>query len=169
MVYQHFMLIDSFTVAENATLGMRNRRLDIPAIERELTETQRTLRHARRSQGPNLAAFGRRTAARRDRATAVSGSQNLDLRRADCRADAAGSRVVIATLRSMAAQGFAIIFISHKLDEVLKVADRITILRRGRTVATIDAKETDRAKLARLMVGRCDSRKPAPSFRRAWG
>jgi simple sugar transport system ATP-binding protein len=54
----------------------------------------------------------------------------------------------------MAAQGFAIIFISHKLDEVLAVADRITVLRRGRTVATLECKQTDRPELARLMVGR---------------
>ena len=58
------------------------------------------------------------------------------------------------TLRHMAAEGFCIIFISHKLDEVLAVADRITVLRRGRVVATTDAATSDRRGLARLMVGR---------------
>jgi simple sugar transport system ATP-binding protein len=54
----------------------------------------------------------------------------------------------------MAAQGFSVVFISHKLDEVLEVADRISVLRRGRIVATTTPAETDRRTLARLMVGR---------------
>jgi simple sugar transport system ATP-binding protein len=58
------------------------------------------------------------------------------------------------TLRSMAAAGHAIIFISHKLDEVLAIADRITVLRRGKLIATVDGKTTTKAELARLMVGR---------------
>jgi simple sugar transport system ATP-binding protein len=55
----------------------------------------------------------------------------------------------------MAAQGQSIIFISHKLDEVLSIADRITVLRRGRvTAAGLDAADTNKAELAQLMVGR---------------
>ena len=54
----------------------------------------------------------------------------------------------------MAAQGFSVVFISHKLDEVLEVADRISVLRRGRVVTTTTPEETDRRTLARLMVGR---------------
>ena len=54
----------------------------------------------------------------------------------------------------MAAQGFCVVFISHKLDEVLEVADRISVLRRGQIVATTTPAETDRRTLARLMVGR---------------
>ncbi|MCA9879888.1 MAG: ATP-binding cassette domain-containing protein, partial [Thermomicrobiales bacterium] len=61
---------------------------------------------------------------------------------------------LIRTLRDLAAQGFTVIFISHKLDEVLEVADQISILRRGRVVATMPAAGTDRRTLARLMVGR---------------
>jgi simple sugar transport system ATP-binding protein len=64
------------------------------------------------------------------------------------------ARSLIHTLRELAAQGFAVVFISHKLDEVLEVADRISILRRGRIVATTTPQETDRRTLARLMVGR---------------
>jgi len=54
----------------------------------------------------------------------------------------------------MAADGFCIVFISHKLDEVLQVADRITVMRRGRVVGTTTPAETDRRALARMMVGR---------------
>jgi simple sugar transport system ATP-binding protein len=51
-------------------------------------------------------------------------------------------------------KGYAIIFISHKLDEVLEIADRITVLRGGKKVATLPASECDQSKLATLMVGR---------------
>jgi ABC-type uncharacterized transport system ATPase subunit len=64
------------------------------------------------------------------------------------------SEELVRTLRHMAAEGFCIVFISHKLDEVLAVADRITVLRRGRVVTTTEARATDRRALARLMVGR---------------
>ena len=58
------------------------------------------------------------------------------------------------TLRAMAAEGRTVVFISHKLHEVLAVADRITVLRGGRVVATVDDCERDAERLAALMVGR---------------
>jgi len=58
------------------------------------------------------------------------------------------------TLREMTAAGKTIIFISHKLDEVLSIADRITVLRDGRSVATVDASDMTKRDLASLMVGR---------------
>ena len=58
------------------------------------------------------------------------------------------------TLRQMAAAGQAVIYISHKLKEVMGVADRITILRAGRNIATVDKAATNVRELARLMVGR---------------
>ena len=58
------------------------------------------------------------------------------------------------TLRAMAAEGRTVIFISHKLHEVKAVADRVTVLRGGKTVATLDAAGTTPRSLAALMVGR---------------
>src|SRR5258708_6421337 len=58
------------------------------------------------------------------------------------------------TVRGMAAEGRTVIFISHKLHEVKAVADRVTVLRRGRTVATVDAAGATPHSLAALMVGR---------------
>jgi len=72
---------------------------------------------------------------------------------------------LFATLRAMAREGLSVIFISHKLDEVLAVADRIVILRGGRVVAERRAAQTDRAELAELMVGRRvarPTREPVP-------
>ena len=60
---------------------------------------------------------------------------------------------LFASVREMAAGGGTIVFISHKLPEVLAVSDRVTILRRGATVATVDVAGTSGAELARLMVG----------------
>jgi general nucleoside transport system ATP-binding protein len=155
MVYQHFMLVDSLTVAENAMLGQPGGlRLDTSAVEAELTrlseqyhlrvdprarvwqlsvgEQQRVEILRLLYRGAKILIF--------DEPTAVLTPQE--------------SQELVSTLRHMAALSFAIIFISHKLDEVLAVADRVTVLRRGRVVATADPHGTDRRGLARLMVGR---------------
>ena len=63
-------------------------------------------------------------------------------------------------LRELKAEGHTLIFISHKLDEVLKVADDITVIRRGTTVSTVKPKEVSARQLAELMVG---SELPSPS------
>lgn len=62
--------------------------------------------------------------------------------------------VLFASLRAMAQQGRSIVIISHKLSEILSVADRITVMRDGRVIGTVLAAETDGASLARMMVGR---------------
>src|SRR5207248_10094736 len=64
------------------------------------------------------------------------------------------SEVLFETLREMAAEGRTVIFISHKLHEVKAVADRVTVLRDGRAIATVDAAEATPRSLAALMVGR---------------
>ena len=61
---------------------------------------------------------------------------------------------LFATLRELVTEGLSIIFISHKLDEVLAVSDRIAVLRNGRLVATRAARGTTKGELAELMVGR---------------
>jgi ABC-type uncharacterized transport systems, ATPase components len=65
---------------------------------------------------------------------------------------------LFATLKDMARQGLSLIFISHKLDEVMATADRIVVLRGGRLVAERKAAETNKAELAELMVGRAVKR-----------
>ncbi|MEA2596969.1 MAG: ral nucleoside transport system ATP-binding protein [Thermomicrobiales bacterium] len=156
MVYQHFMLVETFTVAENMLLGREGQgtRLETSAVEQEVM------------------ALGKRFELEIDPQAriwqlSVGEQQRVEILRALFR----GAKILvldeptavltpqeaeglIRTLRGMAAQGFCVVFISHKLDEVLAVADRITVLRRGKTVTTVEARETDRHTLARLMVGR---------------
>ena len=57
-------------------------------------------------------------------------------------------------MRSFAAEGKSILFITHKLNEIMAVADRCTVLRKGKCIGTVDVKDTDKAKLSRMMVGR---------------
>jgi simple sugar transport system ATP-binding protein len=64
------------------------------------------------------------------------------------------SEALFETLRAMAGEGRTVIFISHKLNEVKAVADRVTVLRGGRSIATVDARTATSRELAALMVGR---------------
>ena len=156
MVYQHFMLVDTLTVAENVLLGLPGQKfvLNVASVERQLAELvaryglevepdariwQLSVGEQQRVEILRLLYRGARILVF-DEPTAVLTPQEAD--------------GLIATLRRMAANGYCIVFISHKLDEVLAVADRITVLRRGKTVATVDAAGADRHALARMMVER---------------
>jgi simple sugar transport system ATP-binding protein len=156
MVYQHFMLVEPFTVAENVILGQRRSdvALETSRVERELSALskkygldvdagariwQLSVGEQQRVEILRLLYLGARILIF-DEPTAVLTPQE--------------AQSLIQTLRGLAAQGFCVIFISHKLEEVLQVADRISVLRRGQIVATATPTETDRRTLARLMVGR---------------
>src|SRR5918993_891955 len=156
MVYQHFMLVEPFTVVENVVLGEQRSGVDLQTgrVERELVTLseqyglnvdprakiwQLSVGEQQRVEILRLLYLGARILVF-DEPTAVLTPQEASS--------------LISTLRGLAAQDFSVIFISHKLDEVLEVADRISILRRGRIVATTPARDTDRRTLARLMVGR---------------
>ena len=159
MVHQHFMLIPVFTVTENIMLGVESttgpllaldrgkarRRIvelseehglrvdpdaiieDLPVGVRQRVEILKTLyRHS------NLLVL--------DEPSAVLTPQEID--------------DLFEVMRSLAHAGTSIIFITHKLNEVLVIADRITVLRRGKVVGTTTPDATDEAELARMMVGR---------------
>ena len=74
---------------------------------------------------------------------------------------------LFVTLRTMADEGRTVIFISHKLHEVMAVSDRVTVLRGGKTVATVATADSTPRSLAALMVGRELDESPAPSSARA--
>jgi simple sugar transport system ATP-binding protein len=65
-----------------------------------------------------------------------------------------GKKELFSRLLEMKEKGYAIIFITHKLDEVMQISDRVTVLRKGKKVRTLHTKETNKRSLARLMVGR---------------
>ena len=158
MVHQHFMLVPVLTVAENILLGeepmanpvLMDRKAAHTRI-RELgrffgTEIDPDLRVASLSVGWQQrveilkALYRNADILVLDEPTAVLTPQE--------------TKEIFAVLRRLTAEGTSIIFISHKLYEVLEIADRITVIRRGKVVGSRIPSETDEDDLAELMVGR---------------
>jgi len=157
MIHQHFMLVPTLSVAENVALGLPSSRgflLDLDVVSSRIHELS--------------GMYGLRV----DPAAmvwqlAVGEQQRVEILKALYR----GADLLIldeptavltpqevnelfTTLRRMAQDGHALIFISHKLHEVLSISDRVTVLRDGRVVKTLPTSEATREELARLMVGR---------------
>ena len=157
MVHQHFMLVENQTVTENVIIGLDKPRfaLNLKKYDQEISDLadqfgihidptakiwQLSVGEQQRVEilkilyrGANILIM--------DEPTAVLAPQEAD--------------ELIETLKGMAAQGKSIAFISHKLTEVKNVADKLTVLRRGRVTAErVDLKDFTRESLASLMVGR---------------
>jgi simple sugar transport system ATP-binding protein len=157
MVHQHFMLVPTQTVTENILLGLKEPRffMNLPRYERKVQELQAqfglhvdpkakiwqiSVGEQQRVEilktlyrGANVLIF--------DEPTAVLAPQEI--------------HELIATMRALVAQGKSIIFISHKLHEVEAVADRITVLRKGKVTAEgLPMAGRTKRELAQLMVGR---------------
>ena len=157
MVFQHFMLIPVMTVAENLVLGDEPRSGGLLDTAARAAPDRGALRALRAEGRPRRARRGHlrgHAAARGDPARAGPRRARPRPRRADRRAHRAGDRGPHVVLAELKAGGTSIVFISHKLPEVLKVADRVTVLRRGKSVGTIDTAGADEPLLARMMVGR---------------
>ena len=79
---------------------------------------------------------------------------------------------LMATMKEFAKEGKSILFISHKLNEIMAVSDRVTVLRKGKYIGTVDAKDTDKQSLSNMMVGRPVqlevTKKPAQPGGRCW-
>ncbi len=155
MVYQHFMLVDHFTVAENVLLGEPGGgRLDTNRVAVRLAEISRQYGLGIEPNAP----VWQLSVGEQQRVEIVRllyrGSRILVLDEPTAVLTPQEAANLMQTLRALAADGFCIIIITHKLDEVLAVADRITVLRRGQVVASVLPGETDRRGLARMMVGR---------------
>ncbi|WP_435837690.1 ABC transporter ATP-binding protein [Streptantibioticus parmotrematis] len=162
MVHQHFMLADNLTVLENVVLGSEklygigakarakiteisdayglNVRPDVLVEDLGVADRQRV-------EILKVLYRGARTLIL-DEPTAVLVPQEVD--------------ALFDNLRELKAEGLTVIFISHKLGEVLSVADEITVIRRGTTVGTADPKTITTKQLAELMVG---SELPSPETR----
>ncbi len=157
MIHQHFMLVENQTVTENILIGLDTPRfaLNLKKYDQEVSDLadqfdihidptakiwQLSVGEQQRVEilkilyrGANILIL--------DEPTAVLAPQEID--------------ELIETLKEMAAKGKSIAFISHKLTEVKQVADKLTVLRRGRVTAErVDLKDFTRESLASLMVGR---------------
>jgi ABC-type uncharacterized transport system ATPase subunit len=162
MVHQHFMLADNLTVLENVVLGAeklhgigggaRRRIQEISdqyglGVEPDRLVEELGVGARQRVEILKVLYRGAKILIL-DEPTAVLVPQEVD--------------ELFANLEELKREGLTVIFISHKLDEVLKVADAITVIRRGTTVASTDPREVSARQLAELMVG---SELPVPELR----
>ena len=157
MVHQHFRLVQPLTVAENVILGWSQQRgmwFSPRRVEREVAEV------AEKFQMPI-------DPGAKIWQLSVGEQQRVEILKALYR----GARILIldepttvltsqevtqlfTTLRGMAATGTSVVFISHKLPEVLAVSGRVTVLRAGKSAGTLQTADTDARSLAHMMVGR---------------
>jgi simple sugar transport system ATP-binding protein len=156
MVHQRFKLVQGFTVTENITLGMKEPRFALHP--RTLKETIGVY-----SKGQGLPVDPRAFVWQ----LSVGEQQRVEIVKALWR----GAEILImdeptavltprevkdlfSVMRRMAAAGKAIVFITHKLSEVMEISDRITVMRQGRQTSTVEKAGTSPAELASLMMGR---------------
>ncbi|MGL4366371.1 MAG: ABC transporter ATP-binding protein [Cetobacterium sp.] len=157
MVYQHFMLVPTLTVAENMILGVEPKKglsLDINKARQDVIDVSKKYGLAINPdalvsdlsigmqqrveilkilfKGANLLVF--------DEPTAVLTPQEI--------------KELYKIMDNLIAEGKTIIFISHKLQEVLDISDNITVIRRGKDIANFPTKEATKEKIANAMVGR---------------
>lgn len=157
MIHQHFMLVPSLTVAENVALGMKSSRgliLDLEVVSKRIRELSEIyglqvnpntpiwqLAVGEQQRVEILRALYRGAALLiLDEPTAVLTPQEVD--------------DLFRILNQMTSDGHALIFISHKLHEVLAISHRITVLRDGKRVYSIPAESATKETLAQMMVGR---------------
>jgi general nucleoside transport system ATP-binding protein len=158
MVHQHFMLIPVMTVAENIVLAIEPRHagvlLDYDAAHKRVRELSERYGLA---VDPD-ARVDRITVGQQQRVEILKalyrGAEILILDEPTAVLTPQEAKELFEILRSLKSQGKSIIFISHKLNEVLEVADRITTVRRGVVVDTVPADGATEEGLARMMVGR---------------
>jgi simple sugar transport system ATP-binding protein len=156
MVYQHFKLVPPQTVAENIILGLKGTpfRLKMADVEARVSELadqyslpvdpkayvwQLSVGEQQRVEILKLLYRGAEVLILDEPTAVLTPQESAELGK---------------TMRLMADEGKAIIFISHKLDEVMAFADRVTVLRAGHNEATVETAGSSKAELARLMVGR---------------
>ena len=157
MVHQHFKLIDVFTVLDNIILGAETTKLgflqkkaarekvqalserygmkvDLDAKVEDITVgmQQRVEILKMLYRDNEILIF--------DEPTAVLTPQEID--------------ELMATMKAFAQEGKSILFITHKLNEIMAVADRVTVLRKGKYIGTVETKDTDKQSLSNMMVGR---------------
>ena len=157
MVHQHFKLVHNFTVLENIVLGVettKNGVLQMKEARQKVLElskryglevdVDKEIRHI--SVGMQQRVEILKMLYRQneilifDEPTAVLTPQEIE--------------ALMATMKGLAAEGKSILFITHKLDEIKQVADRCSVLRKGKMIGTVDVAETSKEEMSEMMVGR---------------
>lgn len=158
MVHQHFMLVDSLTIAENIALGNEPKKYGFLTDNHKLVSTAEAL-----SEKYNF----KINVGEKVEDVSVGIKQKTEILKALAR----GAKILILDeptavltpqetkelflgLRELKKQGHTIIFISHKLNEIMEICDRVTIMKQGRTIGTYYIKDTNPQQISNKMVGR---------------
>lgn len=156
MVHQHFMLIPVLTVAENIVLGAEPG--GISYDRKKANELIRNISKKYRLEIDPEAKVKDLTVGLQQRVEILKAfyrnAKLLILDEPTAMLTPQETEELFAIMRNLAKQGISIIFISHKLDEVMEISDKVTVMRRGKTVGTLNTKDTNEQELANLMVGR---------------
>ena len=157
MVHQHFMLVKDFTVTENIILGSEPSRLGVlnkkaaAGVIEDLSNRYRLAVNPSAKVEDTTVGMQQRVEILKtlyrgadvlifDEPTAVLTPQEID--------------ELMSIMRELTKEGKSIILITHKLDEIKAVADRCTVIRKGKSIGTVDVKQTSQQELADMMVGR---------------
>jgi len=157
MVHQHFKLVQCFTVLENIILGVETTKGGILQMDEARKKVMALSEKYGLQVDPDAkieditVGMQQRTEILKmlyrdneilifDEPTAVLTPQEID--------------ELMIIMKNLAAEGKSILFISHKLNEIMEVADRVTVLRRGKYIGTVDVESTTKEELSRMMVGR---------------
>jgi simple sugar transport system ATP-binding protein len=158
MVHQEFMLINTMTVAENISIFENDETkrplIDFEGLGKQVAEIGKKFGLAvdPHSIIANLSA-GQRQSVEILKAL-YKGASTLILDEPTSVLSVLETRELFSALRQMSASGKSIIFVSHKIDEILAVTDNVTVLRQGKVVATASTKKVTGPDLARMIVGR---------------
>ncbi|WP_308638189.1 ABC transporter ATP-binding protein [Paenibacillus silvisoli] len=165
MVHQHFMLFPSFTVAENIVIGREprsgfgfkrksaigfNRKAAIAEVEALAKQYGMPVDPRKKTSACSLGVQQRVEILK----VLHQGADIIILDEPTGVLTPIEVKELLAAIKRLAAQGKSFIIISHKLQEIMDVADRITVLRDGRVTGVVEAKDTDIEQISRLMVGR---------------
>ena len=157
MVHQHFKLVQCFSVLENIILGVETTKNGILQMDEARKKVKELSEHYGLQVDPDAkieditVGMQQRTEILKmlyrdnevlifDEPTAVLTPQEI--------------KELMGIMKNLSAEGKSILFISHKLNEIMEVADRVTVLRRGKYIGTVDVNNTTKEELSRMMVGR---------------
>lgn len=155
MIYQHFKLVDNMTAVENIIFGQKgklflNKKKNIQKIQNIIdkfnleVELNKSVYEMSVGEKQNLEILK----------VLYRGANILILDEPTAVFTPQESEKLFKIIEKMKSEGCAVIFITHKMDEVMKMADRITILRKGETIKTVNKKDSNPKELTELMVGR---------------
>jgi simple sugar transport system ATP-binding protein len=157
MVHQHFMLIPALTVIENVVLGIHSGKRGVLDLKNAAEEFQKLAKKYNMEIDP-WAEVGQLTVGQQQRLEILKalfrGADLLILDEPTAVLVPQEVDELFQIIRKLTSEGHTVIFISHKLNEVMTICDRVSVLRLGHSIATINAKDTNKEELARLMVGR---------------